>query len=146
MIYTYGNISLAIGTGDDRLLALDFIPNQSATKPRSPLEQLIKQQLDEYFKGKRQSFQIPLRFAGTPFQVTVWNALLDIPYGKTETYGQLAARIGRPKAYRAVGNALNRNPIGIIVPCHRVLGSDGSLTGFGGGLETKKFLLELEQA
>ncbi len=101
-------------------------------------------QLEEYFRGERRDFDLPLRPAGTEFQRAVWNALGDIPYGRTEGYGELARRIGRPKAVRAVGAANGRNPVSIIVPCHRVIGADGRLTGYGGGLDAKRFLLELE--
>jgi len=101
-------------------------------------------QLDEYFCGKRKVFELPLVLHGTVFQVRVWNALKKIPFGKTRSYGEIAAMIGNPKACRAVGMANNRNPVAIIVPCHRVIGSDGSLTGYGGGLELKRNLLKLE--
>lgn len=101
-------------------------------------------QLDEYFAGSRTEFDLPLDPAGTPFQLQAWEALRRIPYGETRTYGEQARRIGSPSAVRAVGAANGRNPISIIVPCHRVVGSDGSLTGFGGGLEAKRFLLDLE--
>ncbi len=101
-------------------------------------------QLGEYFAGERTTFDVPLRLAGTPFQLEVWQALQAIPYGETASYGELARRIGRPAAVRAVGLANGRNPVSIIVPCHRVIGSDGSLTGYGGGLERKRHLLGLE--
>lgn len=101
-------------------------------------------QLEEYFAGKRKQFDLPLSLRGTEFQRQVWAALRDIPYGETRSYGQIAQAVGRPKAVRAVGMANHRNPISIIVPCHRVVGADGSLTGYGGGLENKKFLLALE--
>lgn len=101
-------------------------------------------QLGEYFGGTRTTFDLPLAPVGTPFQRTVWAALCDIPYGVTASYGELAATIGRPGAARAVGLANGRNPIGIVVPCHRVIGASGSLTGYGGGLERKQFLLALE--
>jgi methylated-DNA-[protein]-cysteine S-methyltransferase len=101
-------------------------------------------ELEEYFAGKRERFDLPLAFEGTAFQREVWNALLTIPYGETVCYKQLAEQIGRPKAVRAVGAANGANPIPIIVPCHRVIGADGSLTGFGGGLPLKRRLLELE--
>jgi len=110
--------------------------------------QLIKKaalQFGEYFKGKLKSFNLLLTMNGTDFQMKVWNALKKIPYGKTISYGKLAAMIGKPKACRAVGMANNRNPIAIIVPCHRVIGHDGSLIGYGGGLKLKKLLLELEK-
>lgn len=101
-------------------------------------------QLNEYFAGERQDFDLPLHPIGTPFQVNVWHALARIPYGATISYGELARRIGQPEAVRAVGAANGRNPIPIILPCHRVIGADGSLTGFGGGLPTKRFLLAME--
>lgn len=103
-------------------------------------------QLDNYFKGSLTTFELPLSPAGTPFQQQVWNALLDIPYGHTLSYAEIARQIDRPKATRAVGNANGRNPIPIIIPCHRVIGRDGSLTGFDGGLPTKNFLLQLEDS
>jgi methylated-DNA-[protein]-cysteine S-methyltransferase len=103
-----------------------------------------RHQLDAYFAGERTTFDLPLQMEGTEFQREVWTALLDIGYGQTESYGELAQRIGRPDAVRAVGLANGRNPISIVVPCHRVIGASGSLTGYGGGLERKRFLLELE--
>jgi methylated-DNA-[protein]-cysteine S-methyltransferase len=106
----------------------------------------VRQQLDEYFQGVRTRFDLPLRLEGTPFQLAVWSALLDIPYGLTSTYGQLAERIGRPRAARAVGAANGQNPVSIIVPCHRLIGTDGGLTGYGWGLNRKRSLLELEGA
>lgn len=105
----------------------------------------VRDQLSEYFTGTRRSFDIPLAFDGTPFQQRVWTALCDIPYGETISYGELARRIGQPTAVRAVGLANGSNPIAIIVPCHRVIGANGTLTGYGGGLETKARLLDLEQ-
>jgi methylated-DNA-[protein]-cysteine S-methyltransferase len=104
----------------------------------------VRRQLSEYFDGERAAFDVPLVISGTPFQRRVWQALRQIPYGETTTYGELARRVGRPSASRAVGLANGRNPIAVIVPCHRVIGSDGSLTGYGGGLERKRLLLELE--
>ena len=101
-------------------------------------------QLDEYFAGKRKEFDVPLLFVGTDFQKKVWNELLNIPYGQTVSYGEMARRIGLPKSVRAVANANGANAISIFAPCHRVIGSDGSLTGYGGGLAAKKMLLELE--
>lgn len=101
-------------------------------------------QLDAYFAGQLKSFDIPLKPVGRPFQLRVWSALRDIPFGETRSYGQLASAIGDPSATRAVGAANGRNPIAIVVPCHRVIGADGSLTGFGGGIERKKYLLRLE--
>jgi len=102
-------------------------------------------QLGEYFAGRLTSFDLPVTMMGTAFQRLVWSALPDIPYGSTVSYRELAALIGRPSAARAVGLANGRNPVSIIVPCHRVIGSDGSLTGYGGGLERKRYLLDLER-
>ena len=102
-------------------------------------------QLNEYFAGDRQEFELDLAPDGTTFQVEVLEALRGIPYGETCTYRDIAVAVGRPKAVRAVGNANGRNPLPIVIPCHRVIGSDGSLTGFGGGIEIKRYLLDLEQ-
>jgi methylated-DNA-[protein]-cysteine S-methyltransferase len=106
----------------------------------------VKRQLQEYFCGARQEFDLPLDLQGTSFQLTVWRELTRIPFGATISYGELARRIDRPAASRAVGAANGSNPIPIVVPCHRVVGSNGSLTGFGGGIEAKKWLLALECA
>jgi methylated-DNA-[protein]-cysteine S-methyltransferase len=103
-------------------------------------------QLGEYFAGQRTRFDLPLSPTGTPFQLSVWRALAEIPFGETETYGAVAARVGNPKASRAVGMANNRNPLAVIVPCHRVIGASGSLVGYGGGLEAKRWLLDHERA
>jgi methylated-DNA-[protein]-cysteine S-methyltransferase len=105
---------------------------------------MTQQQLTEYFAGQRQTFTIPLNLKGTEFQLAVWNELLRVPYGDTITYAELARRIGRPAAIRAVGAANGANPIPVIVPCHRVIGSNGTLTGYGGGIERKQWLLALE--
>ena len=107
------------------------------------IEQAVLQ-LDEFFAGKRREFDVPLLFVGTHFQKTVWNELLKIPFGKTISYGEMAQRIGLPKAVRAVANANGANSMSIFAPCHRVIGSDRSLTGYGGGLAAKQMLLELE--
>ena len=123
----FGRFSLE---GEEGLTAL----LERASRPR-----------EEYFAGKRKQFDLPLSLRGTEFQRQVWEALRDIPNGETRSYGQIAQAVGRPKAVRAVGMANHRNPISIIVPCHRVVGADGSLTGYGGGLENKKFLLALER-
>jgi methylated-DNA-[protein]-cysteine S-methyltransferase len=103
-----------------------------------------ERQLNDYFAGKLRKFSLRFDFAGTEFQKEVWRALAAIPFGETRSYGDIARQIGRPKAVRAVGAANGRNPISIIVPCHRVIGSNGKLTGFAGGLETKAFLLKAE--
>ena len=104
-----------------------------------------RRQLDEYFRGSRREFDLPVAPAGTPFQLRAWQALQDIPYGATCSYGEQARAMGRPRAVRAVGAANGRNPIAIVIPCHRVIGRDGRLTGYGGGLDVKQYLLELEQ-
>lgn len=106
----------------------------------------VRTQLEEYFHGARSTFDLPLAPAGNEFELTVWSALLEIPYGETTSYGALAARIGHCGAARAVGVANARNPIAVIIPCHRVIGTDGSLTGYGGGLERKRWLLRHEGA
>ena len=113
------------------------------TETTSVLEE-TKRQLDEYFAGKRKAFDIQLRLAGTRFQQQVWNALLNIPYGATKSYKDIARYIGKPKAVRAVAGAIGANGISILIPCHRVIGSDHSLTGYAGGLDKKKYMLELE--
>lgn len=106
----------------------------------------VKKQLTEYFDGARRVFDLALAPDGTDFQRAVWQALTTIPYGETRSYQQIARQIGHPKAVRAVGAANGANPIAIIIPCHRVIGADGSLTGFGGGLDTKRYLLDLERS
>jgi O-6-methylguanine DNA methyltransferase len=103
-------------------------------------------ELAEYFAGGRREFTFPLDLRGTKFQLACWNALLAIPYGETRTYGDIARAVGRPQGFRAVGMANNRNPVAIVVPCHRVIASDGTLCGYGGGLDVKRRLLELEGA
>jgi methylated-DNA-[protein]-cysteine S-methyltransferase len=109
-----------------------------------PVLSLAERQLTEYFAGGRKSFDLPLDFSGTPFQKQVWSELLNIPFGQTRTYGEIANAIGKPRAFRAVGAANGRNPISIVAPCHRVIGKDGSLTGFAGGLAAKECLLGIE--
>jgi methylated-DNA-[protein]-cysteine S-methyltransferase len=118
-------------------------PQADWKQDKAPFAEVIRQ-LQAYFRRELREFDLPIVMEGTEFQRRVWNALREIPYGETISYFQLAERIGNPKAVRAVGLANGSNPIPIIVPCHRVIGSDGSLTGFGGGLSTKKILLELE--
>ena len=134
---------------EGKLIELGFRPSSrrvdestGALTPRQ-LDDLSTQ-LTEYFNGTRKTFHYPLAPRGTPFQLAVWNALLEIPYGATMTYAQLAHRIGKPNAVRAVGAANGANPIPVIIPCHRVIGSNGTLTGYGGGIERKQWLLALE--
>lgn len=119
-------------------------PAELKEDKKSPLVKTCMRQLDEYFAGNRQVFDFPFQQEGTPFQETVWNALLDIPYGKTISYLELSRRIGNPKAIRAVGTTNGKNQISIVVPCHRVIGANGSLVGYGGDLWRKKWLLEHE--
>ncbi len=144
---------LLLAADDDHLRMIWFsnprhpIPRDAALEPGdSAVLRETGAQLDAYFTGRLHAFDLPLRPAGTPFQCQVWSMLAQIPYGETWSYGQVARRIGKPEAVRAVGAANGRNPIPIVLPCHRVIGADGSLTGFGGGLPTKQFLLSLEGA
>lgn len=130
---------------EDALTALKMAKKKAVGEAPEGLALAVFQELDEYFQGKRKTFDIPLRTHGTAFQEKVWAALRAIPYGEVRSYKEVAEAIGHPKAYRAVGMANNANPIFIIVPCHRVIGSDGSLTGYGGGLPMKKALLSLEK-
>lgn len=118
-----------------------------AEQPRGEdaIVRAVRRQLDQYFAGKLRTFDVPLAPQGTAFQQSVWQALLAIPYGHTRSYGEQARAIGKPAAVRAVGLANGRNPISIIIPCHRVIGANGSLTGYGGGIERKQRLLDLEQ-
>jgi methylated-DNA-[protein]-cysteine S-methyltransferase len=104
----------------------------------------VRAQLSEYFDGQRREFDVPLALDGNPFELRVWEELCQVPYGETVSYGKIAREIGAPSAARAVGLANGRNPVAVIVPCHRVIGADGSLTGYGGGLERKRLLLDLE--
>jgi methylated-DNA-[protein]-cysteine S-methyltransferase len=129
-------------TVDDRIkkgLNAEFVEQDDEVLEKT------RTQLDEYLKGCRTEFDIPLLMVGTDFQESVWNALLQVPYGATASYLQIARAIGKEKAVRAVGNACRANPIGIIVPCHRIIGSDGSLVGYYGGLSLKRRLLNLER-
>ena len=111
----------------------------------SPLLDRAQRELEEYFAGRRRAFSVPLSIVGTPFQKKVWRALCGIPYGETRTYGEIAAMTGNEKAARAVGMANNKNPLPMFIPCHRVIGAGGALTGYAGGLEIKKILLGIEE-
>ncbi len=143
-----------------RFVGFPSISKEAATKghkghtPRTPLPTWrqdrsqftqARQELGEYFAGARTQFTVPIKLGGTDFQRAVWQALLDVPYGQTCSYGDIAQAIKNPKSSRAVGGANNANPIPIIVPCHRIIGADKSMTGFGGGIPTKEFLLNLER-
>lgn len=125
--------------------ALKMAGKEAEGKAPEGLALKVFRELDEYFQGRRKTFDIPYRTHGTAFQEKVWAALREIPYGETRSYRDIAEAIGHPKAYRAVGMANNANPLFIIIPCHRVIGADGSLTGYGGGLPMKKALLMLEK-
>ena len=129
---------------DDALFFLEF--GTTDRDERNAIIEATMMQLDEYYEGKRTEFTLPLRAEGTPFQMKVWQALSTIPYGETRSYGQIAAQVDNPKGSRAVGMANNRNPISIIIPCHRVIGADGKLVGYGGGLDKKVWLLDFEKS
>ena len=153
-LYTFmespvGRLLLA-GDGQ-RLSRIGFPRGKGVVTPRPQWRRdddafsLVEDQLQEYFAGTRREFDLPLDLRGTSFQLTVWRELARIPYGETTSYGEIARRIGQPAASQAVGAANGANPIPIVIPCHRVIGADGGMTGFGGGIETKKWLLALER-
>ena len=131
---------------DGVLLAISTHRSFEGIEQETPLIQEAHRQLTEYLKGERKSFDLPILIKGTTFQQQVWKALLEIPYGETRSYKQIAEAIGNPKAVRAVGMANNRNPLLIVVPCHRVIGANGKLVGYGAGIEMKEFLLRLEKS
>ena len=156
---------LFLAASEQGLVALEFdarFPSQQTIRPiprdlRAEAKALrfetadlemagYRRELEEYFAGSRREFRFPLDLRGTEFQLACWGALLAIPYGETRSYGDIARAVGRPQGFRAVGMANNRNPIAIVVPCHRVIASDGGLCGYGGGLDIKRKLLELEGA
>lgn len=124
--------------------SLELADEGEAATSDSPLLLRLRDELDEYFDGKRREFTVPLAPIGTPFQMGVWDALRRIPYGKTVSYAEEARMLGRPTAVRAVANANGRNPLAIVIPCHRVIASDGGIGGYSAGLHRKEFLLELE--
>lgn len=136
---------MVIAADDEAIVALDFSEEELSSSFETELLRQAASQLDEYYRGERKTFSLPLKVTGTVFQERVWQALLTIPYGQTRSYGEIAAQVGNPKASRAVGMANNRNPISIIIPCHRVIGSDGKLVGYGGGMHRKVWLLDLEK-
>ena len=153
MIYNSDIGEILIRANDEALIELRFLTEAEKTDvlktendSSSPILKEVSVQLDEYFAGDRREFSVPLNVAGTEFMEEVWNALVAIPYGQTKKYGEIAASVGRPKAARAVGMACNRNPIALIIPCHRVVGSKGSLVGFRGGIDIKEKLLALESS
>ena len=136
---------VAGGTGIRRILWDGEAPPEDAVEGHSDLLDAAVTQIREYFTGNRTTFDLPLDLGGTPFQEKVWRELGSIPFGTTISYGEQARRIGRPQAARAVGAANGRNPVPVVLPCHRVIGSGGALTGFGGGLDTKRTLLRHEE-
>lgn len=151
MLYTYVEtpIGLLLVAGDRQMLRTIRFPPAHPESGWKQSDEAFAQtaiQLREYFAGERRAFDLHLAMDGTPFQREVWSALREIPYGEVRSYSDVARRIGRPRAVRAVGAANGANPIPIIIPCHRVIGSSGALTGFGGGLSVKRRLLELENA
>lgn len=142
----FGRIGIA--ERDEKITHVFFgntVAPQDYLEEETPLLRRTAAQISEYLEGKRKIFDVPLQPEGTEFARRVWDALLTIPYGETRSYGQIAALIGNPKASRAVGRANGQNPLSILIPCHRVVGSNGTLTGYAGGLEMKKALLSLER-
>jgi methylated-DNA-[protein]-cysteine S-methyltransferase len=135
--------TLSIETGPHGVRRIEFGKRGHAGHSSAVMRETIRQ-LQRYFAGELKTFDVPLEIVGTDFQKRVWSALRSIPYGETRSYSQIAAQIGAPRAVRAVGAANGRNPIPVIVPCHRVIGASGNLVGFGGGLEWKRLLLDLE--
>jgi methylated-DNA-[protein]-cysteine S-methyltransferase len=140
--------TMRVTTDGRAILALEFdapqVLGDDLSLPARELVDALRGRLDAYFAGDRVTFDVPLAPAGTPFQLKVWDALCGIPHGETVSYAEIARRVGRPSAVRAVGAANGRNPIPILIPCHRVIGADGTLTGYGGGLDRKQALLALE--
>lgn len=144
--YQFENISLYLVATETHLINIQFTQPQKALLQTTELLSMATIQLDEYFQGKRTIFSLPFKLTGTPFQLAVWKELQNIPYGQTTSYKEIAQKINKPKAYRAVGMANNKNPLPIIIPCHRVIGSNGKLIGYAGGLKLKNYLLELEKS
>lgn len=159
-LYTAPCGVLKLGSYGDRLCLCDWQVEKHRERVDRRLRKMLRaefevgtsevieeacRQLDEYFAGQRREFTVPLLFTGTDFQKSVWEELLNIPYGAAISYGEMARRIGKPRSVRALANANGANSISIFAPCHRVIGSDGTLTGYGGGLDAKRFLLELER-
>ncbi len=144
--YQFENISLYLIATETHLINIQFTQPQKALLQTTELLSMATIQLDEYFQGKRTIFSLPFKLTGTPFQLAVWKELQNIPYGKTTSYKEIAQKINKPKACRAVGMANNKNPLPIIIPCHRVIGSNGKLIGYAGGLKLKNYLLELEKS
>ena len=146
--YTYETVlgSVTFIEEDGALLSISMQATDRGNEQETPLIKDALLQLSEYLRGERKKFDIPFRMRGTEFQIQVWKVLQNIPYGETRSYKQIAEAIGDPKAVRAIGMANNRNPLLIVIPCHRVIGKDGSLVGYGEGIEMKEFLLRLEKS
>ncbi len=147
-IATYGDTLVLCDWSSEqisrKIMRIEATLGTKLTEGISVLAQETMRQLDEYFAGQRQKFDLPLRFIGSDFQKRVWQSLLTIPYGETITYSEQSIRLGTPKAIRAIASANGANPISVIAPCHRVIGKNGKLTGYAGGLDVKQFLLDLE--
>ena len=137
--------TLVIGYEEDRVVSVKLASEPELTHCPSPVADLAAGQLRDYLAGRRKAFDFPIRPEGTPFQMAVWKVLQQIPYGQTSSYGQIAVMLGKPTAARAVGQAANRNPLWIVIPCHRVVGKGAELTGYAGGIALKQALLELER-
>lgn len=145
-VYEFPFGLLQIGYEDDVIIFLEKVDEVAAGEKKTSLTDRVYQQVMEYLDGKRKEFDFPYKMIGTEFQKKVWHALTKIPYGETRTYKEIATAVGNPKASRAVGMANNRNPIFIVVPCHRVIGANGKLVGYAGGLDMKDALLSLEKS
>lgn len=146
LYYQNSDLCLELEIEEETINRISFCEEPLNRLVENAFEEEIIRQLDEYFAGKSKEFDLPFFATGTPFQLMVWEELLKIPYGQTLSYGDIARLIDKPGAARAVGNALGANPISIIIPCHRVIASDGSLGGFGGGIPIKRYLLSLEKS
>jgi methylated-DNA-[protein]-cysteine S-methyltransferase len=141
-----GFFHLLLEIEEETIMSMNFCPAQVSSQPSNDLEREIFRQFDLYFTGRSKEFDLPFFATGTVFQLMVWEEVMRIPYGNTLTYKEIAERIANPNAGRAVGKALNKNPVPILIPCHRVIGSKGKLTGYGAGIAIKKKLLELERS
>lgn len=130
---------------DNKVIEIKFVKDENIVEPKTEVLKLSKKELEEYFCGKRKNFTFPFELNGTEFSIKVYNALMEIPYGKTCSYKDIAIKIGNEKSQRAVGGANNRNKLPILIPCHRVIGSNGKIVGYAGGIEIKQKLLELER-
>lgn len=147
--YKNEKITIKIKSTQYSITEITFVKGKDDIEDETTENSLIRQckkQLDDYFKGKLKKFNIKYEYSGTPFQEKVWKELLNIEYGTTISYKELAQRIGSPKSVRAVANAVGKNKIGVIIPCHRIIGTNGTLTGYAGGIENKRYLLEIENS